>query len=254
MRYGVITQFVGEGGTLRVTVLGGLTHSVEVHAWIPNWYSVPGAASDGMATLMPVVLATQPAPSHRGAEGVCEGHFTTEVEEKPGNDEVTTRCTPEFSSDAAPPLQSRVTVVPGTTPKEESSNSGFPKVASRALIELSEAALAASVGEKSTGAIVVRATKPTKKGIAFALRLTHTPAVTRAQEDRLAYWAGGPGRTNCSAANLTTHRGGVTLPKIQTARGGLHMLARRQLPPEFEQWNLKWGAPYGRPSDSDGCA
>ena len=24
------------------------------------------------------------------------------------------------------------------------------------------------------------------------------------------------------------------------------MLARRQLPPEFEQWNLKWGAPYGR--------
>jgi 2-polyprenyl-3-methyl-5-hydroxy-6-metoxy-1,4-benzoquinol methylase len=23
------------------------------------------------------------------------------------------------------------------------------------------------------------------------------------------------------------------------------MLARRQLPPEFEQWNLKWGAPYG---------
>jgi 2-polyprenyl-3-methyl-5-hydroxy-6-metoxy-1,4-benzoquinol methylase len=26
------------------------------------------------------------------------------------------------------------------------------------------------------------------------------------------------------------------------------MLARRQLPPEFEQWNLKWGAPYGRHS------
>ena len=136
-----------------------------------------------MATLMPVVLATQPVPSHRGADVAREGHFTTEVEEKPGNDEVTTRWTPEFSSDVAPPLQSRVTVVPGTTPKEESSNNGFPKVASRASSELPEAALAATVGEKSKGAIVVRATKPTKKGIALALRLTHTPAVTRAQEE-----------------------------------------------------------------------
>jgi hypothetical protein len=125
---------------------------------------------------------------------VCEGHFTTDVEEKPGNDEVTTRWTPEFSSDVAPPLQSRVTVVPGTTPKDESSNNGFPKTASRALSELSGSAPRATVGERSTGASVVRATMPTKKGIALALRLTHTPAITRAQEEESAYC--GPSKRN----------------------------------------------------------
>jgi 2-polyprenyl-3-methyl-5-hydroxy-6-metoxy-1,4-benzoquinol methylase len=35
------------------------------------------------------------------------------------------------------------------------------------------------------------------------------------------------------------------VPENSKTKDGLHMLARRQLPPEFEKWNLKWGVPYG---------
>jgi hypothetical protein len=85
-----------------------------------TWYSVPGAAGAGMATLTAVAVVTQPVPVHLGAGDVWAGQFTTEEEEKLGTDDVTMKCTPDPTSDVEPPDQCRLTVEPGMTAKDES--------------------------------------------------------------------------------------------------------------------------------------
>ena len=85
-----------------------------------TWYSVPGAAAAGIATLIAVVVVCQPLPFHVGVGDVWAGQCTSEEEEKLGTDDVTTKCTPDPSSGVEPPDQCRLTVEPGTTAKDES--------------------------------------------------------------------------------------------------------------------------------------
>ena len=120
-------------------------------------------------------VVIQPEPFHVGAGETYEGHCVTAADEKPGNDEVIRRWTPDPKSDVDPPDQCRLTVVPGTTAKDESKNNGFPRAVSCLSTELPEGALEATVGGSSTAATMTRATA-TEKGLpVLVLHLTPNP-------------------------------------------------------------------------------
>jgi len=160
-----------------------------------------------MATFMAVAaVVIQPEPFHVGAGETYEGHWVTAADEKPGNDEVIRRWTPDPKSDVDPPDQCRLTVVPGTTAKDESKNNGFPRAVSCLSTELPEGALEATVGGSSTVMRMTKAMAAQKGRPTSVLHLTPNPPASLSPKGSI-YPIAGP----MSPAGVRTQGGIRTL-------------------------------------------